>query len=461
MTTGRAQTTTAIPVLTGAGFLALASVVIVPLIALFEDWPEERAYLVLLFCFGIFTVIMFLELLQVIRLKNSLRIKTSIDERIYLGNSSALKIRARTKRPLSHTIFYLRPELPLGVIPVYEQIKATLAANASQFEAAYTFTPLNRGTIIWPRIFLRVQFSSRLFAWQFSYPLLDSNKSLVYPNPFSSDIDNNPLLRSLKIGLTPNDFNGGEGREFDRLRPYSHGDEVRNIDWKRSARRMRSQPGGSWVVRVYRPETHQRIQLLLDCSRHMGNAVENRLQLDFAIDASAALSRIAITNNDEVGLYAFSHRQEANLHCRRGERQHAMIMDTLLPLRPSQLEPDLRLVERTTLNTRRRTLFALITSASSLQSLEEVRLSLLPVARKHLPLVLVVADRDLHKLAYSAAPTVEKAYVVSAAHEHLQGLTRQVGILQRSGIHCIYCDVKDLGKNLVKKYIELKLQGKL
>ena len=118
----------------------------------------------------------------------------------------------------------------------------------------------------------------------------------------------------------------GQGTEFDALREYVDGDDVRSIDWRATARRQQV------VVRTWRPERDRRVLLVLDTSRTSAARVGDEPRLDAAIDAALLLAALASRAGDRVDLLAVDRRVRARVTGRAGKRPAAALVDALAPL---------------------------------------------------------------------------------------------------------------------------------
>src|SRR5262249_41202703 len=107
----------------------------------------------------------------------------------------------------------------------------------------------------------------------------------------------------------------GRGIEFDAIRPYEPGDDVRLIDWNVTART------GDPFVRQYIEERELTVMLLLDSSASCLFGSTAKRKRDFAAEVAAVLAYSAINNNDKVGLVLFSDRTELYVPPRKG-RNH-------------------------------------------------------------------------------------------------------------------------------------------
>jgi uncharacterized protein (DUF58 family) len=443
------------PLLTVRGMVLLSVVLVLPVFGLLGTMTlNALLVLVGLFLAGYFLLLL-CDYIAVRRIISQLSLQMSVPSVIYCAVETELELIVESERAKHSFRLWLRPDIPEGAKAAQETYVLDFPQGRSQIMVKHKTTLLARGPVCWRVIHGRISLFHDLVHWQFSTELGRPPEAKVYANPAPGDIRRVKALRRLGPGEIQLDLAGGEGREFDSLRRYTVGDDLRKADWKRSAQ------GRGLLIKVFRPETHQRINIAVDCSRRMGSWIEQRLQLDYAADAAAYLVKLASRNEDEVGLFAFNHQVVSKIECRKGSRQERLIAEALAGLKVGTLEPNYQLLAQWAHLSRRRSLLVLITSISNPASLEAVCAALLPVRRKHLPLVFALADRDLQDLVWQRAANLDDAYIVAAGVEQLEQIDARVKTLKRSGIECIYCDVAVLPQMLRNKYYELKLSGRL
>ena len=348
-----------------------------------------------------------------------------------------------------------RPKQPEQVIFQTQEFNIGEVTQAEPRDFTLSIKPLSRGLIELSEITIRFYPRFGVSGWQFSYQLESTHVARVYPNVLSHEQVEIKAFQRLNAGETPTHFRVGEGREFDSLRQYTHGDDLRKVDWKRSAN------GKGTLVKVYRPETHQRINIAIDCGRRMGSIVDQRLQIEHAADAASQLVRSAKGGDDEIGLFAFNHQVVGQLKSARGVRQEKKIAEELLKLKVGFLESDYDLLATWARSNRKRSLLVFITTLSNPASLEVIRNALWPVRNKHLPLVCAISDRDLNNLVKAPVETLEDSYIVSAGMEQIDKIQQRLQSLRRMGIESIYSDATRLPVALVQKYYQLKNTGRL
>ncbi|HSM91420.1 MAG TPA: DUF58 domain-containing protein, partial [Anaeromyxobacteraceae bacterium] len=173
--------------------------------------------------------------------------------------------------------------------------RRVLLPPRAEAEVRYEAVPRERGAVTFGDLHVRAVGPLSLAARQWRVAL--AQPARVYPD-----------LRALALPPAARDAEAArghrhgarEGRDFESLRPYLPGDDVRAIDWKATARR------GAPVVRRWQPERNQSIWLLVDCGRLLSARVpDGRSQLDRAVDAALAVARAAVERGDRVGALLF------------------------------------------------------------------------------------------------------------------------------------------------------------
>src|SRR5690606_40164268 len=147
----------------------------------------------------------------------------------------------------------------------------------------------------------------------------------------------------------------GQGTEFDSLRDYVSGDDVRSIDWRASARSR------TVVVRTWQPERDRRVVLVVDTSRTSAGRVGDVPRLDSAMDAAQLLAALSARAGDRVDLVAGDRRVRVRLRT-TGSHTSVAVAEALADLEPEIVEADWRgLAAAITQLGRRRALVVLLT----------------------------------------------------------------------------------------------------
>lgn len=247
----------------------------------------------------------------------------------------------------------------------------------------------------------------------------------------------------------------GEGTEFDSLRAYVLGDDVRAVDWRATARR------GDVVVRTWRPERDRRVLVVLDTSRTSAARVGDQPRLDAGIEAALLLAALASRAGDRVGLLAYDRVPRARVQGVSGPRLLPALADALATLEPSLVEADWPgVVGAVDQRLSQRALVVLVTTLEP----SAVETGLLPVldalTARHTVLVASVEDPELGDLAAGRATS---AQVYDAAAAARAGLERAAvaAALRRHGAEVVEAPPDGLAPQVADAYLALKAAGRL
>jgi uncharacterized protein (DUF58 family) len=247
----------------------------------------------------------------------------------------------------------------------------------------------------------------------------------------------------------------GQGTEFDSLRDYVIGDDVRSIDWRATARRQQV------VVRTWRPERDRRVLLLLDTSRTAAARVGDAPRLDAAMDAALLLAALAARAGDRVDLLAMDRRVRARVEGASRTRLLPALVEAMAPLEADLVEadwPGIVAVIRQRLT--QRALVVLLTSLES-AAVEE---GLLPVVQRltshHRVVVASVADPRLVTMAAGRGDTYAVYGAAAAERASLERAATTVE-LGRLGVDVVDATPSELPPRLADRYLALKAAGLL
>jgi uncharacterized protein (DUF58 family) len=247
----------------------------------------------------------------------------------------------------------------------------------------------------------------------------------------------------------------GQGTEFDTLREYVPGDDVRSIDWRGTARRSEV------VVRTWRPERDRTVLLVLDTSRTSAGRVGDVPRLDAALDAALLLTALASRAGDRVDLLAFDRQPRAAVEAVGREQVLPRVVDAVAGLEPALVEGDgRRLVAEVLRRTRRRSLVVLFTTLDA-APLEE---GLLPVlgslTARHTVVLASVADTRVEQLA-SGTGSAEAVYAAAAAERTRGERRRMASLLRRRGVEVVEAPPETFAPAVSDAYLALKAAGRL
>lgn len=247
----------------------------------------------------------------------------------------------------------------------------------------------------------------------------------------------------------------GPGTEFDSLREYVRGDDVRSIDWRATARNR------NVVVRTWQPERDRRVVLVLDTSRVSAGRVDDVPRLDAAMDASLLLAALAARAGDRVDFLAGDRRVRARLRLTAARDIAGRLQDAMADLQPVIAEADWRLLAGAVDSLgRHRALVVLLTPLEP-SAIEEGLLPVLPVlAQRHRVVVASVSDPELTRMV-GRRRTIDEVYGAAAAEQALTRRRRTASLLGALGVDVIDTDADRLAPALADHYLALKARGLL
>jgi uncharacterized protein (DUF58 family) len=254
----------------------------------------------------------------------------------------------------------------------------------------------------------------------------------------------------------------GPGTEFDSLREYVRGDDVRSIDWRATARRRDPATGGATlVVRTWRPERDRRVVIIVDSGRTSAARVADEPRIDTAFEASLLLAALASRAGDRVDLIVFDRVVRGRVQGATGEQLLGRMVDAMAPIDPQLIETDWdaipTLVRQVTTN---RALVVLLTSIDA-PGASRGLLSMLPqLTRRHTVVVASVTDPDVLAAVEERADT-EQVYRAAAAERALLDASRVAAAIRQSGGEVVTGAPADLPPALADSYLALKAAGRL
>ncbi|MVM39592.1 DUF58 domain-containing protein [Spirosoma sp. HMF3257] len=251
----------------------------------------------------------------------------------------------------------------------------------------------------------------------------------------------------------------GHSMEFEQVRPYSTGDDVRTINWKATSRRSDSQ-GASLMINAFQDERSQPVYCLIDKGRVMQSPFEGLTLLDYAINASLVLSNIALMKQDRAGVLTFSDHIGQLLPAERRTGQMLKILELLYRQKTRFLESDYEsLYTSIRTHIRQRSLLLLFTNFETMSGMQRQLPYLRRLAKDHLLLVIFFENTELRALIDQPATDTEHVYMKTIGEKFSFEKKQIVKELGQYGIQTILTAPQNLTANTVNKYLELKARG--
>lgn len=248
----------------------------------------------------------------------------------------------------------------------------------------------------------------------------------------------------------------GHTMEFEQIKDYTQGDDVRNINWKATAKR------NELMVNQYQDEKSQPVYCAIDKGRVMQMPFNELSLLDYAINASLVLSNIVIKKHDKAGVFTFSRRMEDRVKANRRNTQMQYILETLYNVETDFSESNFsRLYVDVKRSIKQRSLMLLFTNFETLDALHRQLPYLKALNRTHLLVVIFFENTELKDFADKKATTTQHIFEKTIAEKFIYEKKLIVNELQKHGIPSILTAPEDLTVNAINKYLEIKARGLL
>ncbi|MGX5680747.1 DUF58 domain-containing protein [Schumannella luteola] len=255
----------------------------------------------------------------------------------------------------------------------------------------------------------------------------------------------------------------GQGTEFDSLRDYVRGDDVRSIDWRATARRNdpTSPSGRRLVVRTWRPERDRRVVIVIDSGRTSAARIDNEPRIDTAFESALLLAALASGAGDRVDVVIFDRRVRGRVQGATGAELLSRMVSTMAPVEPELIDMDWSAVPGLVRSvTAHHALVVLATTVDAPGASREL-LSVLPqLTRKHTVLVSSVIDPTILDATRSRTDR-DEVYRAAAAERALLDQARVAAAIRQLGADVVTGAPQDLPPALADRYIALKAAGRL
>src|SRR5499433_1404418 len=388
------------------------------------------------------------------KLPGRVRVERNFGSRFAVGAETEVRIEIanRTSRDLTLVV---KDEYP-PQMKLEGSREARLYVDAqTSASLAYWLTPPKRGRFEFGLIGVRF-----LSKWRLVWKQVRMGEPMtvkVYPNMRRAREAELKALgtRSFVAARRKSQWRG-EGREFESLRDYVRGDEMRHISWTATARR------GKLVTRQYQMERDQTILIALDAGRLMTARIDNETKLDCAVHATLALMSAAARAGDNSGLLVFGRKIQAFLPPKRGAEHLDAALEALHDVEPEMIEPSYsRAFEFVAANSQRRSLIVVLTDLVDEEGSRDLLSSLKLLRPRHLPLVVTIADRDLKAVVRDAPKTEKDLFTQSVAEEIIHQREAALRLVESQGGLALDVTVAALAPKLLETYLRVKERGLL
>ena len=246
----------------------------------------------------------------------------------------------------------------------------------------------------------------------------------------------------------------GHTMEFEQIKEYVPGDDVRTINWKATSKTNRL------MVNQFQDEKSQRIFMLIDKGRTMKMPFNGLSLLDYSINATMALSHIILKKGDRAGMMTFSKKAENKVAAENKSGQLRKISEALYNIKTDFFESDFnRLYQDVKYSINQRSLVLLFTNFETLDGLNRQMKYLRGIAKNHLLVVVFFKNTEIQKLIHTHPESMQGIYdeIIAEKFEFEKKLIIQE--LRKYGIYSVYTLPENLNVDVINKYLEIKARG--
>ncbi len=400
--------------------------------------------------FGAFLVLILIDSILLFK-QNGLEAKRLLPEKLSNGDDNPIEI--TLKNSYNYKVkLKLIDEMPFQYQKRDFEIDTQLDKLTDK-KITYTLRPLERGEYHFGNLNVYVTSPVGLLTRRFQF----GNNAMVpnYPSflqlkkymllAFSNKIFEFGLKKIRRIGHT---------MEFEQIKDYVQGDDIRNINWKATAKRSQL------MVNQFQDERSQPIYSVIDKGRAMKMPFNGLSLLDYAINATLVISNVALKKQDKAGMFAFSRKVNNKVVAERRPSQMNQIMETLYNLDTDFAESDFsRLYIDVKRSLNQRSLLLLYTNFETLDALHRQLPYLQAIAKHHVLVVIFFENTELDKLTQKESRNTFEIFEKTIAEKFVYEKKLIINELQKHGIQSILTAPEDLTLNTINKYLEIKARG--
>jgi uncharacterized protein (DUF58 family) len=387
-------------------------------------------------------------------LADGVRVQRLFDKRFAIGDSSEVTVRFEndTDRTLHLRV---KDEYPAEMILSDERETDFALAAGQTADFHYHVQPQRRGSYAFGRT--AVRFLSRLGLVWCQAELGEEQSVKVYPNMRRArEMELRALGARSFLAIQRRAVRRGEGREFESMRDYVPGDELRHVSWTATARR------GKLTSRQHQIERDQTVLIALDAGRLMTGRIDNESKFDMAVHAALALMSASARAGDNCGIVVFGRRILRYVPPKRGLEHIDAVLEALHDIEPEVVEPSYaRAFQFIASNVKKRTFITILTDIVDKDSSKDLIAALKLLRPRHLPLVATVGDRDLNEAVSNKPEQIEDVFAQSAAHEIIHQRESALRIVETLGGMAIDVTGQTLAPKLLESYLRVKERGML
>ncbi|MBV5283259.1 MAG: DUF58 domain-containing protein [Paludibacter sp.] len=416
-------------------------------ISFFVKWMFDMA-MVLLVLLLLVTVI---DLFMLYTGKKGIEAERELPDRLSNGDNNIIHIRLKNNYPLPVTLEII-DEIPFQ-FQKRDFLMQVRLNGGEQVGIEYALRPTERGEYFFGKLNVYAKSPIRLVSKR--YIFCENVVVASYPSfiqlrkydmmAFSNHLSQYGLKRIRRIGHT---------MEFEQIKDYTQGDDLRTINWKATSKK------NVLMVNQYQDEKSQPVYQVIDTGRSMQMPFLGLSLLDYAINSTLALSNIVLKKQDKAGMFTFSKKVGNYVAADRRAGQMHKLLETLYRIDTDFLESDFsRLYVDIKQSVTQRSLIMLYSNFETMDALRRQLSYLKGIARNHLLIVVFFDNTELNQLIDKPTKNVQEVYDKIIAEKFAFEKRMIVRELQKHGIQSILTQPENLTVDAINKYLELKARG--
>ncbi|KEY18655.1 DUF58 domain-containing protein [Kaistella antarctica] len=383
--------------------------------------------------------------------KNAVQAQRILPEKLSNGDQNSIKIDLKNNYPFTIKTKVI-DEIPFQFQKRDFNIDRTIDKNKNVlFE--YILEPKERGEYGFGNLNIFVNSPLGLVSKRFAFQkeaMLPSYPSFIHLRKYELMALQNEFL----LGGIKKIRKLGHTMEFEQIKEYVPGDDVRTINWKATSKR------NQLMVNQFQDEKSQRIFMLIDNGRTMQMPFNGLSLLDYSINATMALSHIILKKNDRAGMMTFSKKTEHKVAADNKSGQLRKISESLYNIQTNFFESDFsRLYQDVKYTIGQRSLILLFTNFETLDAVNRQMKYLRGIAKNHLLVIIFFKNAELQSLINTNPENIQEVYdeIIAEKFEYEKKLIIQE--LRKYGIYTVYTLPENLNIEVINKYLEIKARG--
>jgi uncharacterized protein (DUF58 family) len=325
--------------------------------------------------------------------------------------------------------------------------------SASSDDLQYYLRPTERGEYFFGNLNIYVSSPLKLISKRYTF-----NKDAMVPTypsyiqlrkydliAFSNNLFQYGVKKIRRIGHT---------MEFEQIKEYVQGDDIRTLNWKATAKK------NALMVNQFQDEKSQNIYMVIDKGRTMKMPFNGLSLLDYAINATLVLSNVILKKHDKAGMFSFSKKVDNRVVAEKRTSQMQKILENLYNVKTDFFESDYScLYADVKKNINQRSLILLYTNFETLDGLYRQLPYLKGIAKNHLLVVVFFQNTELYKITLKKTETIQEVYDKVIAEKFIFEKKLIVNELKKYGIHSVLTQPEHLTLDTINKYLEIKARG--